>query len=86
MKGGAMSPNDLHLPDFDRFEMGPRLGLDKIWRILWVLDPPRLKKPDDIVEVVDIYIKHEIRVAEMAIKIFQEEVRTMQELQEKLHL
>lgn len=83
-----MSPNDFQLPEFERFEMAPRLPIDKIWRVLWSIDPAWLKKlqPSVINEIKEIYINQEILRAEMVAQIYHEQVRAMKEIQEKIQL
>jgi len=83
-----MSPNGLHLPEFERFEMAPSLALDKIWRILWSMDPPFIKElgPHVMVKVKDIYIRNEIQKLEMMSKICQAEAKALREIQELTQL
>ena len=79
-----MSPNGLHLPEFEHFEMAPNVAVDKIWRILWSLDPPRIERlgPEVVFKVKDVYIRHQIQRLEMVAKLYQAEAKALREIEE----
>jgi len=83
-----MSPNHLHLPEFERFEMAPNLALDKIWRILWTMDPALIEKlgPHVMIKVKDIYIRNEIQKLEMISNICQAEAKALREIEKLTQL
>jgi hypothetical protein len=84
MKGETMSPNGLNLPEFDHFEMAPTLALDKIWKILWMMDPPLIEKfgPHVVIKVKDIYIRHQVQRLELIAQIYQAEAKALREIEE----
>jgi hypothetical protein len=86
MKGGTMFPDDLKLPKGDFITNANPPYIDKIWRILWVMDPAILKRfgPEVIDDVREIYIGYQIRAAEVAIELRQIELNAMRQMQEKL--
>jgi len=82
-----MFPNDLNLPKGDFITSANNHYIDKIWRILWVMDPAILKRfePKVIDEIRGVYIDYQIRAAEMASELMQFELKAMRQIQEKLH-
>ena len=83
-----MSPNGFQLPEGDFSALASVPPIEKIWKILYHMDPVWLKniRPSVINEVKDIYIGYEIMRAEMAVKLLQHQVDALREIQEKVQL
>lgn len=82
-----MDPKDLKLPEGEYVATLPT-GFDKIWRILWAVDPARLAAfhPDVRVNVARIAINHQITVSRAMADMHAAEVKALQDMAGQLKL
>lgn len=83
-----MSPNGFQLPEGDFFALASVPPIERIWKILYHMDPVWLKniRPEVINEVKDIYIEYEIMRAEKAVELLQHQVDALKQIQKKVQL
>ncbi len=81
-----MAPDDMQLPDLSNLRFGLQGLPTRLERVLWVIDPPRLRQIDERVRdaIVNEHITAEIRSAELEIQRLQTEVTAMKNIQARL--
>lgn len=80
-----MEPEHLKLPESGYVAALPT-GFDKIWQILWSVDPARLKREDIRTRVGSIALNHQIMVAKTLADLHSAEAKAMQEMANELKL
>jgi len=82
-----MEPSELRLPEGEYVATLPT-GFEKIWKILWSVDPARLKRVDSDVRtnVGKIAINHQITVAKTLADLHKAEAKALQDLANELKL
>ena len=79
-----MDPKDLALPASEYVATLPT-GFDRIWKILWAVDPARLK--DDVrTRLGRIALNHQIMVSKTLSDLHAAEAKAMQEMANELRL
>lgn len=81
-----MNPEDMALPQANEIAVaGPQLS-DRICKILYAVDPARLRKigPDIIDVVIRDQIEHQIRLAELNLEFEQKQLATLRNIQQRL--
>lgn len=83
-----MSPNGFELPEGNFFELANIQPIDKIWKILWSVDPAYLTKihPNVIKDLIDARIDYELTRVELQTQLMQKQTRLLKEFKEKISL
>lgn len=73
--------NDMELPPID-IVAGLPSGYEKIWKILWSVDPARFKRftPDIRQNLAKITIDHQIFVSRTVADLYQREAEALEQL------
>jgi hypothetical protein len=79
-----MEPKDLKLPEFEYVATLP-LGFDKIWKILWSVDPARLRG-DVRTTLGRIALDHQITVSKTLADLHASDAKALQEMSKELKL
>jgi hypothetical protein len=82
-----MDPKDLKLPEGEYVATLPT-GFEKIWKILWAVDPARLRElqPDVRANIATIAINHQITVARSLAALQTAEAAALEETAKQLKL
>jgi hypothetical protein len=75
-----MDPNRFHLPEGEYVASLPT-GVDRIWKILWSVDPARVKVDPGVYQKVwNIVVSHQITVSQSLAALHTAEAKALQDI------